>query len=138
MRSWRLIAVCLLVCSAASAADRDRLHLAFRDYGLYSYADQEIQPLSAGALWYRDKDVSVAGTYQALTLLEYRGVRVEGGAAWAWHRVNKRLELNMLTALSYRVFEHVTVGIWGAPFYGLDGHDSAYGVVVGYAFNVGK
>jgi len=38
------------------------------------------------------------------------------------------------TSVTSRIFDSVEVGAWYAPFWGWNGHDDPYGVMIGYVF----
>lgn len=134
MKRWLLvILVAFCFCSAQAGEDR-RLKLLFRDYKL---ADEDVRPLSAGLMLWESKELpDHVGLYGSIAPVSYKNWRIETGGMATWNEKKDRVEIGMLTGVSYRFSCNVVIGAWYAPFWNTYGKnpDDPWGVMVGYAF----
>ena len=135
MKRWLLVLLVAFCFCSVQAADDGRLRLLYRDYGL---ANEDARPLSAGLMLWENKELpNHWGPYASIALASYNNWRLETGGMATWNEKKDRVEIGMITGVSYRFSCNVVIGAWYEPFWNLydrKNSDDAWGVMVGYAF----
>jgi hypothetical protein len=133
MKKWLLVLLVLFSICSVQASERN-LKLLWRDYNL---SDEDTRPLSAGLMLWESKELpSHFGPYGSIAPLSYYNFRAEVGGMATWNEKKDRVEIGMLTGLSYRFSCNVVMGVWYAPFWNTYGKnpDDPWGLMIGYAF----
>ena len=138
MKTWWLLIVMSLVCSGVVAADNIGLRVMVRDY---SVLDLATRPIAFGAvLWENSELPNHPGAYGSMALATYGNLRLEAGGCGVWNEKKVRVEIAMLTGLSYEIYDNWIIGAWAAPFWNTYGKnpDDAWGLMIGYTWGVGE
>lgn len=137
MRSWWLILIMGFVCTGVLAADRVRtMRVVFRDYSILDVSDR---PLSAGVILWETKELpDHPGLFASISMVKYGRLRAEAGGCAVMNEKVRRVEIAVLTGLSYELTDRWIVGAWAAPFWNAYGRnpDDAWGIMAGYTWGV--
>jgi len=124
----KLITTTLLVLLIALPIMAGPLSTALKDYTVSNRA------LSIGVASWTEEDHNLApAAYFNMTFVSFFDDYLRFGAGMIAGYDEEPL-FRFQTSITARIFDSIEVGGWYAPFWGWNGHDDPYGVMVGYVF----
>jgi hypothetical protein len=137
----KLLAMLMIVVMASVVADaqsQKTVKLLFKDYGLTNQ-EEGMGYLSVGACSWTDdeNDFAVCG-YWDVKLLMLWEEKLNLGAGMAirpYHSLTfdkLAIDPRVMTSVTTHLFNHLELGVYYAPFWGLTKYSDPYGVMAGY------